>query len=46
MKNVKAVIKYNLYEGVDVEINGVRWHSRQARAVTVKMAAGRIGISS
>jgi hypothetical protein len=46
MKNVKAVVRYSLYEGVDIEINGVHWHSRPSRAITIKIANGRIGTQS
>jgi hypothetical protein len=46
LKNVKAVVKKSLYEGVEIEIDGMKWHSRQAKGVTVKIMGARIGVYS
>jgi uncharacterized protein (DUF342 family) len=44
LREVGIRIKNMLYEGVDVEINGVHWHSREMRNVTIKNVRGRMTV--
>jgi uncharacterized protein (DUF342 family) len=46
MQEAKAVIKNTLYEGVVIEMNGIRWYSKQVQAVTVKSINQRIAVYS
>jgi uncharacterized protein (DUF342 family) len=46
LKEVRAVVKNMLYEGVDIDINGVVWHSREIRNVTVRNRNSRIIVHS
>jgi uncharacterized protein (DUF342 family) len=46
LREVGIRIKNMLYEGVDVEINGVHWHSRQMRNVSIKNVRGRLTVYS
>jgi len=44
MASVKAVIQGNLYEGVCVEINGMKWNARGLRNVTLRKGNGQIAV--
>ena len=42
MQKARAVIQGNVYEGVFVEINGLRWNARALRNVTIRKANKQI----
>jgi len=44
MTSVKAVIQGKLYEGVCVEINGMKWTSRELRNVTIRRERAQIAV--
>jgi uncharacterized protein (DUF342 family) len=46
MQQAKAVIKNDLYEGVTMDINGIRWTSRKLKAVTIKNVGQRVAVFS
>lgn len=44
MESAKAVIQGNLYEGVLVEINGIKWNARGLRNVTIRKGKNQIAV--
>lgn len=44
LKEVKAIVRGRIYEGVVVEISGVRWFAKEARNVTVRRNGARIAV--
>jgi uncharacterized protein (DUF342 family) len=46
MQEANAVIRNNLYEGVLIEINGLRWNSKNVQAVTIRSVNHRIAVYS
>lgn len=43
-ENVQAVIEGYLYDGVTIDIDGVKWHAKAVRGITVKRIRKRIGL--
>jgi uncharacterized protein (DUF342 family) len=46
LKQVRVLVKNMLYEGVDVDINGITWHSREIKNVTIRNVNSRIVVHS
>jgi uncharacterized protein (DUF342 family) len=46
LKQVRVLVKNMVYENVDVDINGIVWHSREIRNVTIRNRNGRIVVHS
>jgi uncharacterized protein (DUF342 family) len=46
LKQVRVLVKNMMYENVDVDINGIVWHSREIRNVTIRNRNGRIVVHS
>ncbi len=44
MGNAKAVVRSHLYEGVQLEIGGMKWKSTDVFGVTVRINEGRIAV--
>jgi hypothetical protein len=46
MREGKIVVNNTLYEGVVMELNGVRWNSKEVRSVTIKNVGNKVAVYS
>lgn len=42
IEEVRAVVRGNIFDGVFMEVNGIRWNARRVQNVTIKSVNGRI----